>query len=161
MYELTALFLVDKSMNHLLVSQMASYHAHLKGNNGLLGKINQWVELMIAFIVRINVLSEPQREANYSHEVLRFGGDARQLPVAGAAKPGQRTCSQQYFKAGPHPSESDLPIAGEGRRQPINCSTGLCRPETPSSHLPGTGTGMKESHPHLPAASSVSCTEGR
>lgn len=40
---------------------MASYHAHLRGNNGLLGKINQWVELMIAFIVKINVLSEPQR----------------------------------------------------------------------------------------------------
>lgn len=37
-YKLTWLFLVDKSINHLLVSQMASYHAHLGGNNGLLGK---------------------------------------------------------------------------------------------------------------------------
>lgn len=51
------LFLVDKSM----VSQMASYHAHLRDNNGLLGKINQWVELIIAFIVKINVLREPQK----------------------------------------------------------------------------------------------------
>lgn len=60
-YKLTWLFLVDKSINHLLVSQMASYHAHLGGNNGLLGKINQWVELVVAFIVKINVSSEPQK----------------------------------------------------------------------------------------------------
>lgn len=60
-YKLTWLSLVDKSINHLRVSQMASYRAHLGGNNGLLGKINQWVELIIAFIVKINVLSEPQK----------------------------------------------------------------------------------------------------
>lgn len=40
---------------------MASYHAHLGDNNGLLGKINQWVESIIAFIVKINVLREPQK----------------------------------------------------------------------------------------------------
>lgn len=60
-YKLTRFFLVDKSINHLLVSQMASYYAHLGDNNGLLGKINQWVELIIAFIVKINVLREPQK----------------------------------------------------------------------------------------------------
>lgn len=103
-----------------------------------------------------------EREANYSHEVLRFGGDARELPVAGGlSSPGstgvRSSTSKQICVLWRKRSRSVA--RGEGGRPRTSSGTRLHRSEMPSCNLPGTKTGMKESCPHLPAASPAPCLQ--
>lgn len=50
-------------------------------------------------------------------------------------------------------ASSPSAVCEEGGRPHISDGTRFRCPGMPSSDLPGTGTGTKESHPHLPAAS--------